>query len=133
MENKKDKGILISDVQLVDIIDRYEFLMFQLNAHIEPTINKMIQLQKEVQNLDALLLKIKNIEGLLIQVNQKIENSTNQILNQKIDETVKIKIDEKSEILDVKIKKLNQKIYKKELFVISISCLFLGILIGYFL
>ena len=52
MENKKDKRILISDVQLVDIIDRYEFLMFQLNTHIEPTINKMIQLQKEVQNLD---------------------------------------------------------------------------------
>jgi hypothetical protein len=55
MENNKSKGILISDTQLIDIIDKYEFLMLHLNTQITPTINKMLQLQKEVQNLDVIL------------------------------------------------------------------------------
>ena len=130
MENNKSKGILVSDTQLIDIIDKYEFLMLHLNTQITPTINKMIQLQKEVQNLDVILDKTKGIETALIQANEKIENTTNQILNEKIDEAVKIKIDEKSKILDEIIQKQNQKIYKKEVFVIAISFLFLGILIG---
>lgn len=130
MENNKSKGILVSDTQLVDILDKYEFLMLHLNTQITPTINKMIQLQKEVQNLDVILDKTKEIENALNQINLKIENSTNQILNEKIDEAVKIKIDEKSKILNEIIQKQNQKIYKKEVFVIAISFLFLGILIG---
>ncbi len=133
MENNKSKGILVSDTQLTDIIDKYEFLMFHLNTQITPTINKMIQLQKEVQNLDVILDKTKGIETALIQANKKIENSTNQILTEKIEEAVKIKTDEKSKILDEIIQKQNQKIYKKEIFVIAISFLFLGILIGSFL
>ena len=130
MENNKSKGILVSDTQLVDILDKYEFLMLHLNTQITPTINRMIQLQKEVQNLDVILDKTKGIETALIQANEKIENSTNQILTEKIEEAVKIKIDEKSKILDEIIQKQNQKIYKKEVFVIAISFLFLGILIG---
>ena len=130
MENNKSKGILVSDTQLTDIIDKYEFLMLHLNTQITPTINKMIQLQKEVQNLDVILDKTKGIETALIQANEKIENSTNQILTEKIEEAVKIKIDEKSKILNEIIQKQNQKIYKKEVFVIAISFLFLGILIG---
>lgn len=130
MENNKSKGILVSDTQLTDIIDKYEFLMLHLNTQITPTINKMIQLQKEVQNLDVILDKTKEIENALNQINLKIENSTNQILSEKIDEAVKIKIDEKSKILNEIIQKQNQKIYKKEIFVIAISFLFLGILIG---
>ena len=133
MENNKSKGILVSDTQLTDIIDKYEFLMLHLNTQITPTINKMIQLQKEVQNLDVILDKTKGIETALIQANEKIENSTNQILNEKIDEAVKIKTDEKLKILDGIIEKQNQTIYKKQLFLISISCLVLGVLIGYFL
>ncbi|WP_323589158.1 hypothetical protein [Aliarcobacter butzleri] len=133
MENNKSKGILVSDTQLVDILDKYEFLMFNLNTQITPTINKMIELQKEVQNLDALLFKIKETEKTLNQINLKIESSTNQILTEKIEKELKIKIDEKSKKLDEIIDKQNQKIYKKELFIISIGCLFLGILIGYFL
>ena len=133
MENNKSKGILVSDTQLTDIIDKYEFLMLHLNTQITPTINKMIQLQKEVQNLDVILNKTKGIETALIQANEKIENSTNQILTEKIEEAVKIKIDEKSKILNEIIQKQNQKIYKKEVFVIAISFLFLGILIGSFL
>lgn len=133
MENNKSKGILVSDTQLVDILDKYEFLMLHLNTQITPTINKMIQLQKEVQNLDVILNKTKEIENALNQINLKIENSTNQILNEKIDEAVKINIDEKSKILDEIIQKQNQTIYKKQLFLISISCLVLGVLIGYFL
>ncbi|MCG3654654.1 hypothetical protein PT502_03635 [Aliarcobacter butzleri] len=131
--NKSTKGILVSDTQLVDILDKYEFLMLHLNTQITPTINKMIQLQKEVQNLDVILNKTKGIETALIQANEKIENSTNQILNEKIDEAVKIKTDEKLKILDGIIEKQNQTIYKKQLFLISISCLVLGVLIGYFL
>ena len=131
--NKSTKGILVSDTQLVDILDKYEFLMLHLNTQITPTINKMIQLQKEVQNLDVILNKTKEIENALNQINLKIENSTNQILSEKIDEAVKINIDEKSKILDEIIQKQNQTIYKKQLFLISISCLVLGVLIGYFL
>lgn len=130
MENNKSKGILVSDTQLTDIIDKYEFLMLHLNTQITPTINKMIQLQKEVQILDVILDKTKGIETALIQANEKIENSTNQILNEKIDEAVKNKTGEKSKILDEIIQKQNKKIYKKEIFVIAISFLFLGILIG---
>ena len=133
MENNKSKGILISDTQLIDIIDKYEFLMLHLNTQITPTINRMIQLQKEVQNLDVILNKTKDTNEILTKINLKIENTTNQILNEKIDEAVKIKTDEKLKILDGIIEKQNQTIYKKQLFLISISCLVLGVLIGYFL
>ena len=133
MENNKSKGILISDTQLIDIIDKYEFLMLHLNTQITPTINRMIQLQKEVQNLDVILNKTKDTNEILTKINLKIENTTNQILNEKIDEAVKIKTDEKLKILDGIIQKQNQTIYKKEQFLISLSCLVLGILIGCFL
>ena len=125
-----DKGILVSETQLNDVLDNFEFMLFTLNTQITPTINKMLQLQKEVQNLDVILNKTKNTNEILTKINLKIENTTNQILNEKIDEAVKIKIDEKSKILDEIIQKQNQKIYKKEVFVIAISFLFLGILIG---
>ncbi len=131
MENNQSKGILVSDTQLTDIIDKYEFLMLHLNTQITPTINKMIQLQKEVQNLDVILNKTKGIETALIQANEKIENSTNQILNEKIDKAITLEINKKSKILDEIIEKQNKKIYNKELFIISISCFILGILIGY--
>ena len=42
MENNQSKGILVSDTQLTDIIDKYEFLMLHLNTQITPTINKHI-------------------------------------------------------------------------------------------
>lgn len=134
MGNDKSKGILVvSETQLNDVLDSFEFMSFTLNTQITPTINKMIELQKEVQNLDALLLKTKNVEKILIQLNQKIENSTNQILNEKVEKAIKIKIEEKSKILDGIIVKQNQTVFKKELFLISISCLVLGVLIGCFL
>ena len=75
MENNQSKGILVSYTDLNNIIDKYEFLMFTLSTQITPTINKMIQLQKEVQNLDVILNKTKGIETALIQANEKIENS----------------------------------------------------------
>ena len=112
--------LLHQEVHFLDI-----HLKLHLNTQITPTINRMIQLQKEVQNLDVILNKTKGIETALIQANEKIENSTNQILSEKIDE--------KSKILDEIIQKQNQTIYKKQLFLISISCLVLGVLIGYFL
>lgn len=85
MENNQSKGILVSYTDLNNIIDKYEFLMFTLSTQITPTINRMIRLQKEVQNLNTLIIKVQSIEKNLIQVNQTIENSTNQILNEKID------------------------------------------------
>ena len=92
MENNKSKGILVSYTDLNNIIDRYEFLMFTLNSQITPTINRMIILQKEVQNLNTLIIKVQSIEKNLIQVNQTIENSTNQILNEKIDKAITLEI-----------------------------------------
>jgi hypothetical protein len=130
MENNKSKGILVSDTQLVDIIDKYEFLMFNLNTQIAPTINKMLVLQKEVQNLDSLLIKTSNLSKNLEQINLKIENSTDILLKQKIDDAVLTEIDKASEILDSVLLKQNQKSFKKELFLSSLGCLFLGILIG---
>ena len=130
MENNKSKGILVSDNQLVDIIDKYEFLMFNLNTQIAPTINKMLVLQKEVQNLDSLLIKTSNLSKNLEQINLKIENSTDILLKQKIDDAVLTEIDKASEILDSVLLKQNQKSFKKELFLSSLGCLFLGILIG---
>jgi hypothetical protein len=78
-----------------------------------------------------LIIKVQSIEKNLIQVNQTIENSTNQILNEKIDKAITLEINKKSKILDEIIEKQNKKIYNKELFIISISCFILGILIGY--
>ena len=131
MENNQSKGILVSYTDLNNIIDKYEFLMFTLSTQITPTINRMIRLQKEVQNLNTLIIKVQSIEKNLIQVNQTIENSTNQILNEKIDKAITLEINKKSKILDEIIEKQNKKIYKKKLFIISISCFILGILIGY--
>ena len=131
MVNNKSKGILVSYTDLNNIIDKYEFLMFTLSTQITPTINRMIILQKEVQNLNTLIIKVQSIEKNLIQVNQTIENSTNQILNEKIDKAITLEINKKSKILDEIIEKQNKKIYNKKLFIISISCFILGILIGY--
>ena len=109
-KSKGIKGILVSETQLNDVLDNFEFMSFTLNTQITPTINKMIELQKEVQNLDVILNKTKGIETALIQANEKIENSTNQILTEKIEEAVKIKIDEKSKILNEIIQKQNQNL-----------------------
>ena len=123
-----NKGILVSDTQLVDILDKYEFLMFQLNTHIEPTMNKMIELQKEVQNIDALIIKASSLSKDLTQINLKLENSTDIILKQKIDESISKEIIKASKILNDVLKKS----FKKELFLSSLGCLFLGVLIGIF-
>lgn len=56
MENNQSKGILVSYTDLNNIIDKYEFLMFTLSTQITPTINRMIILQKEVQNLNTLII-----------------------------------------------------------------------------
>ena len=114
MENNQSKGILVSYTDLNNIIDKYEFLMFTLSTQITPTINRMIRLQKEVQNLNTLIIKVQSIEKNLIQVNQTIENSTNQILNEKIDKAITLEINKKSKILDEIIEKQNKKIYNKE-------------------
>ncbi len=131
MEN--NKGILVSDTQLVDILDKYEFLMFQLNAHIEPTINKMIALQQEVQNVDALMIKASSLSKDLKQINLKIENSTDIILKQKIDKSVSTEISKASKTLNDVLTNQNKKSFIKELFLSSLGCLFLGVLIGFFL
>ena len=123
--------VFFPKIQFLTFIDKYEFLMFTLSTQITPTINRMIELQKEVQNLNTLIIKVQSIEKNLIQVNQTIENSTNQILNEKIDKAITLEINKKSKILDEIIEKQNKKIYNKELFIISISCFILGILIGY--
>lgn len=132
MENNKGKGILVSDTQLVDILDKYEFLMLQLNAHIEPTVKKMIELQKEVQNVDALIIKAFDLSKDLKQINLKIENSTDIILNQKIDDAVSIEIIKASKTLNDILTNQNKKSFRKELFLSSLSCMFLGVLIGIF-
>lgn len=130
MENNKGKGILVSETQLVDIIDKYEFLMLQLNTHIEPSINKMIELQKEVQNVDALIIKASDLSKDLKQINLKLENSTDIILNQKIDDAVSTEIIKASKTLNDVLVNQNKKSFKKELFSSSLGCLFLGVLIG---
>jgi hypothetical protein len=130
MENNKGKSILVSDTQLVDILDKYEFLMLQLNTHIEPTIIKMIELQKEVQNVDALIIKASDLSKNLRQINLKIENSTDIILKQKIDESVSKEIIKASKTLNDILINHNKKSFRKELFLSSLSCLFLGVLIG---
>lgn len=127
-----NKGILVSDTQLVDILDKYEFLMFQLNTHIEPTMNKMIELQKEVQNVDTLIIKVSSLSKDLKQINLKIENSTDLILNQKINDGVSTEIIKASKTLNDVLVNQNKKSFKKELFLSSLGCLFLGVLIGVF-
>lgn len=127
-----NKGILVSDTQLVDILDKYEFLMFQLNTHIEPTINKMIELQKEVQNVDTLIIKVSSLSKDLKQINLKLENSTDIILKQKIDDAISTEIIKASKILNGVLVNQNKKSFKKELFLSSLGCLFLGVLIGVF-
>lgn len=130
MENNKGKGILVSDMQLVDILDKYEFLMFQLNTHIEPTTNKMIELQKEVQNIDALMIKASNLSKDLKQINLNIENSTDIILKQKIDDFISKEINKASKTLNDILINQDKKSFIKELFLSSLGCLFLGVLIG---
>ena len=125
MENK-GKGILVSDTQLVDILDKYEYLMFNLNTQIAPTISKMIELQKELQDLDAIFNKTEKIAKDLNSIHLKIENSTDIILKKKIEENVKSKILEHNK----KIGEENKKSLKKELIVISLLG---GICIGFIL
>ena len=135
MENNKAKAkrILVSDTQLVDIIDKYEFLMFNLNTQITPTVNKMIELQKELQDIDVLLNKTSDLSKSLEQITLKIEKTTNVILNQKIEKAVEIEVVKISKILDDILNKQNQKTFKKILISSSLSCLIIGCFMGIFL
>lgn len=135
MENNKAKAksILVSDTQLVDILDKYEYLMLHLNTKIEPTITKMIALQKELHNIDRLLDKTSNISKSLEKMTLKIEETTNVILNEKIEKRVEIEVVKISKILDDILNKQNQKTFKKILISSSLSCLIIGYLICFFL
>ena len=90
----------------------------------------MIELQKEVQNVDALIIKAFDLSKDLKQINLKIENSTDIILNQKIDDAVSTEIIKASKTLNDVLVNQNKKSFKKELFLSSLGCLFLGVLIG---
>lgn len=133
MENNKAKNILVSDTQLVDILDKYEYLMLHLNTQITPTINKMIALQKELHNIDRLLDKTSDISKSLEKMTLKIEETTNVILNEKIEKRVEIEVVKISKILDDILNKQNQKTFKKILISSSLSCLIIGYLICFFL
>lgn len=135
MENNKAKAksILVSDTQLVDILDKYEYLMLHLNTKIEPTITKMIALQKELHNIDRLLDKTSNIYKSLEKMTLKIEETTNVILNEKIEKRVEIEVVKISKILDDILNKQNQKTFKKILISSSLGCLIIGYLICFFL
>ena len=73
----------------------------------------MIELQKEVQNVDALIIKAFDLSKDLKQINLKIENSTDIILNQKIDDAVSTEIIKASKTLNDVLVNQNKKSFKK--------------------
>ena len=85
---------------------------------------------KSFDKLDALIIKASSLSKDLKQINLKIENSTDIILNQKIDDAVSTEIIKASKTLNAVLVNQNKKSFKKELSLSSLGCLFLGVLIG---
>ena len=68
----KAKVIELSEQELIDIVDRYEYLSTLLNSKITPNINRLEKLENERINIDVLVKELTSTKEFLAAVNAKV-------------------------------------------------------------
>ncbi|MGH2279719.1 hypothetical protein ACRCD7_11335 [Aliarcobacter sp. ERUVET-7] len=105
----KAKVIELSDLELIDIVDRYEYLSTLLNSKITPNINRLEKLENEKINIDILVKELTSTKEFLGKLSTNLSNDAKQkietYLNNKVVEVLKNAF-ENNEILESNISKI---------------------------
>lgn len=87
------KVIELSEQELIDIVDRYEYLSTLLNSKITPNINRLEKLENEKINIDILLKELTSTKEFLGKLSTNLSNDAKQkietYLNNKVVEVLK--------------------------------------------
>lgn len=148
----KAKVIELSDLELIDIVDRYEYLSTLLNSKITPNINRLEKLEQEKINIDTLVKELNSTKDFLSKLSTHLSNDAKQkietYLNNKVVEILKNAF-ENNEILESNISKIadNSLFFKQVLesdqkhlqaykkivgYKALILCSIIGIFLGFF-
>ena len=94
------KVIELSEQELIDIVDRYEYLSTLLNSKITPNINRLEQLENERINIDVLVKELTSTKEFLGKLSTNLSNDAKQkietYLNNKVVEVLKKNLLEQS-------------------------------------
>ena len=72
----KAKVIELSDQELIDIVDRYEYLSTLLENKTIPTIQRLEKLDKEKSNIDILVKELNMTKDFLQKLSTKLTDET---------------------------------------------------------
>lgn len=149
----KAKVIELSEQELIDVVDRYEYLSTLLENKTIPTIQKLEKLDNEKINIDTLVNELSTTKEFLSKLSTQLTDETKQkietYLNNKVVVILKDAF-ENNETLKSNISKIannsiyfkkvlendekNLKAYKKMLALKGlIFCSLFGLLIGFFI
>lgn len=149
----KAKVIELSDQELIDIVDRYEYLSTLLENKTIPTIQRLEKLDKEKSNIDILVKELNMTKDFLQKLSTKLTDETKQKIEAYLNNKVVVILKEtfeNNETLKSNINKIannsiyfqkileqdekNLKTYKKMLGLKGLIFSSLsGILIGFFI
>ncbi len=103
------KVIELSEQELIDIVDRYEYLSTLLNSKITPNINRLEKLEQERINIDVLVKELTSTKEFLGKLSTNLSNDAKQkietYLNNKVVEVLKNAF-ENNETLESNISKI---------------------------
>ena len=89
----KAKVIELSEQELIDVVDRFEYLSTLLNSKITPNINRLEKLEQEKINIDILLKELTSTKEFLGKLSTNLSNDAKQkietYLNNKVVEVLK--------------------------------------------
>lgn len=89
----KAKVIELSEQELIDIVDRFEYLSTFLNSKIIPNINRLEKLEQEKINIDTLVKELNSTKDFLSKLSTNLSNDAKQkietYLNNKVVEVLK--------------------------------------------
>ena len=148
----KAKVIELSEQELIDIVDRYEYLSTLLNSKITPNINRLEKLENEKINIDILLKELTSTKEFLGKLSTNLSKDAKEkietYLNNKVVDVLKNAF-ENNEILESNISKIadNSLFFKQVLesdqkylraykkivgYKALILCSIIGIFLGFF-
>lgn len=113
------KVIELSEQELIDVVDRFEYLSTLLNSKIIPNINRLEKLEQEKINIDTLVKELNSTKDFLSKLSTHLSNDAKQkietYLNNKVVEILKNAF-ENNEILESNISKIadNSLFFKQE-------------------
>lgn len=115
----KAKVIELSDQELIDIVDRYEYLSTLLENKTIPTIQRLEKLDKEKSNIDDLIKELTTTKDFLGKLSTQLTDETKQkietYLNNKVVVILKDTF-ENNETLKSNINKIaNNSVYFKKI------------------